>query len=215
MVDSFADIDEKCSQEFEFYVPEFTRNDVLCLDVACLSTTSNNINGVRSARNNIHKIQHEPLEVSLRRINDEVQTFLPSYHNGEYEFVLTSAHGMTSGRFILNIKNIGNTTQSVRAHLSVMPYVVATPLTAGETIVRKNLPRNGEFVYFRFLLQDPSLLVSIRVNSLRNDNNEESDPDIYISNKYAGLVQVNHENYIWRSAMIGSDQVYLSFSFLF
>lgn len=167
----------------------------------------NNSIGVRSARNNIQKIHHEPLEVSLRRVNDEAQTFLPSYHNGEYEFVLTSAHGMTSGRFILHIQNIGVTTQSVRAHLSVLPYVVATPLTAGESIIRKNLSRNGEFTYFRFLLQDPSHLVSIRVNSIRNDNNEESDPDIYVSNKYSGLVQVNQENYIWRSAMIGSDQV--------
>jgi hypothetical protein len=219
--DSFADIDEQGTQEFEFYLPEFTRNDVLCLDVTCLSDSIDN-SLANLPRGQPKKIPHEPLEVNLRASNEDAHSFLPSYHNGEYEFVLTSAHGMTTGKFIVVVKNLGSSPQSVRAHLGVAPYVPATPLTAGETIFRRNLPRKAEFSYFRFLLQDPSQLISIRVKSLRGEtadrqtdsvdllsgeNGEESDPDIYVTNKYSGLVRVDRNNYIWRSAMIGSDQV--------
>jgi hypothetical protein len=107
------------------------------------------------------------LEVFLRASTGEPHSFLPSYHNGEYEFVLTSAHGMTAGRFVIVVKNVGSAPQSVRAHLGVSPFIAATPLKAGETLYRRNLPRKAEFSYFRFLLQDPSQLISIRVNSLR------------------------------------------------
>jgi hypothetical protein len=222
--DSFADIDEKGIQEFEFYVPEFTRNDVLCLDIVCLSDSLDNI-AQNSSCVSSKKVGHEPLEVILKGATEEAQSFLPAYHNGEYEFVLTSAHGMAAGRYIVLVKNLGSSPQSIRAHLGVHPYVAATPLVSGETVFRRNLPRKAEFSYFRFLLQDTSHLLSIRVNSLRGirpyflihlnltsgENGEESDPDIYVSNKYSGLVRVNRDNYIWRSAMIGSDQVRISF----
>lgn len=163
-MDSYADLDEQGSQEFEFFVPEFTRNDVLCLDVTCIPDTVDNNLGTRSVRT--HSIKHEPLQVTLKG-TESSQVFLPSYHNGEYEFVLTSAHGMSHGHFVLSVKNLGMSTQSIRAHLAVTPYIAATPLTSGETIVRRNLPRKSQFHYFRFLLQDPSQLLSVRVNSLQ------------------------------------------------
>lgn len=164
--DSFADLDEKGTQEFEFYIPEFTRNDVLCLDIVCLSDSLENISHNFSWVSS-KKISHEPLEVILKGATEESQSFLPAYHNGEYEFVLTSAHGMAAGRYLVIVKNLGSSAQSIRAHLGVHPYVAATPLTSGETVYRRNLPRKADFSYFRFLVQDPSHLVSIRVNSLR------------------------------------------------
>jgi hypothetical protein len=34
-----------------------------------------------------------------------------------------------------------------------------------------------------------------------------SDPDLYISNKYCGLVRVDGDNYLWRGTKVGADQV--------
>lgn len=81
---------------------------------------------------------------------------------------MTSAHGMKSGHFLVVVKNVGYSPQSVRAHLAVCPYVNATTLVSGETLYRRNPSRKAEFAYFRFLLQDPTHLLSIRVNSLRS-----------------------------------------------
>lgn len=166
--DAFADIDEQQSQEFEFYVPEFTRNDVLCLDIVCLSDSLDS--NLQSSTRSLKKISHEPLEVRIRGCDEEAQSYLPAYHNGEYEFVLTSAHGMKPGRFLAVVKNLGFSSQSVRAHLAILPYVSATTLGSGETFHRRTPSRKAEFTYFRFLLQDPSHLLTIRVNSLQGRN---------------------------------------------
>lgn len=47
---------------------------------------------------------------------------------GEYEFTLTSAHGVSSGKYILCIRNAGNYTQSVRCKMKLRPYVQVGPL---------------------------------------------------------------------------------------
>jgi hypothetical protein len=42
---------------------------------------------------------------------------------GEYEFNLTSAHGISSGRYVLSVHNKGAYTQSVRCKMKLRSYV--------------------------------------------------------------------------------------------
>ena len=66
-----------------------------------------------------------------------------------------------------------------------------------------------EFCHFRFSLKDKDRgqFVSIRLAPLTTAAGTASDPDLYVSNKYAGLVGVDRDSYIWRSTNIGVDQV--------
>ena len=45
------------------------------------------------------------------------------YIAGEYEFNLTSAHGVSSGKYILSVHNAGSYTQSIRCKMKLRPYV--------------------------------------------------------------------------------------------
>ena len=66
-----------------------------------------------------------------------------------------------------------------------------------------------EFSYFRFVLKEKERanFVSIRVTPCANAAGTVSDPDLYVSNKYSGLVAVDRDNYIWRSTNVGTEQV--------
>jgi hypothetical protein len=170
--DSFADIDAGATQEFDIYIPEFSRKDVLCLDVVCIcDNTSDSVEPAPQVGKS--KMHHQELDVLLKsaplgsdgdalvRHSSTCNSFLPSYFNGEYEFSLTSSHGMTPGRHILSVKNNGQVSQSVRAHLAVYPYEAAAPLQAGEKVVKMGI--RTEYTYFRFSRKDPSQVVSVRV----------------------------------------------------
>ena len=169
--DAFADIDVGATQEFELYIPEFSRNDVLCLDVICIPDTVSDKFSENDAQNLDVFLKTAPLENDIEsRVEHTVpgSTYLPSYHSGEYEFGLTSAHGMTAGRYILSVTNRGTLTQSIRAHLAVCQYVTAQPLQSGECCARRTV--QGEFTYFRYLRKDPTQLISIRVVPLDGEH---------------------------------------------
>jgi hypothetical protein len=57
------------------------------------------------------------------------------------------------------------------------------------------------------VLKDPSQLLSIKVLSLPDENGVVGDADVYVSNKYDGLIGVTKQNYIWRSATVGNCRV--------
>lgn len=82
----------------------------------------------------------------------------------------------------------------------------ATTLEAGEVVTVRDVPQD-EICFFRFVLKDRAALLSVRLQPLSNAAGSASDPDLYVSNKYAGLVAVDRDNYIWRSTNIGLDQV--------
>mmetsp|Transcript_15109 Transcript_15109/g.22727 ORF Transcript_15109/g.22727 Transcript_15109/m.22727 type:complete len:774 (-) Transcript_15109:140-2461(-) len=220
--DCFADIDPNNTQEFEMFISEFSHHDVMCLDVMCIPDSSSE-SDIRPSRIYANKMDHEPLVATLRPksvdINNPGNTsfrdntnasgyttpYQPSYFNGEYEFAITAAHGISPGGYILSVTNTGTHTQSVRVHLSIRPYVNAMPVQNGETVIKRDV--RCEFTYFRYVLKEPSHMISIRVKPLGDTGSANCDPDLYVSNKYSGLVCVDTETYLWRSTKIGEDQI--------
>ena len=48
------------------------------------------------------------------------------------------------------------------------------------------------------------------VPSHRGDESPSStmgDPDVYVSNKYEGFVEVTRDNCVWRSTHVGADRI--------
>ena len=84
----------------------------------------------------------------------------------------------------------------------------ATTVECGEVVAIEDIPQE-EFCYFRFVLKEKeqSNFLSFRVTPRNNAAGTASDPDLYVSNKYAGLVAVDRDNFIWRSTNVGPEQV--------
>lgn len=219
--DVFADIDRSNIQNMEIYIPKLGRGDVLCVDVVCVPSDMRTFDLIDVCEGSFNKpVDHEPLDVMLSpsppsSLDGDAlagptarphSPFLPVYHNGEYEFNLTSAHGITAGRYLLSVTNTGNYTQSIRAKMKIRPYVQATAIDDHEPVTVNDVAQN-EFCFFRFVLKDRTSFVSIRVTPQGNATGTASDPDLYVSNKYSGLVAVDRDNYIWRSTNVGLDQV--------
>mmetsp|Transcript_33205 Transcript_33205/g.61905 ORF Transcript_33205/g.61905 Transcript_33205/m.61905 type:complete len:928 (-) Transcript_33205:600-3383(-) len=217
--DVFADIDRSNTHRMELFLPKVGRGDVLCIDVCCVPSDMRAFNLTDVCEGSFNRpVDHEPLEVLLSPASaQETDTpgvpqarphapFAPVYHNGEYEFNLTSAHGISSGRYVLTVLNKGSYTQSVRCKMKLRSYVQAATIEAHEVLTVHDVPQE-EFCYFRFVLKDRSSFMSIRLVPCPNSTGTASDPDLYVSNKYAGLVSVDRDNYIWRSTNIGLDQV--------
>jgi hypothetical protein len=221
--DSYADVDPNGLQEFEFKVGVFSRGDVLALSVNCLPNCM-----VDDADNLIDESSRQfsdyhPLEVTLRarkatgKLLEKDIVFKPSIHNGEYTFVITVAHGVTPGSsFILSVKNLSTDTsknkslggamlQAFRVRVRLHQAVRAIPLENGRSVTGK--VENGEFAYYRFVCQDRRKLVSIRAKPLRDENGPIGDPDLYLSNKFDGLVAVTKDNCVWKSTNVGADRL--------
>jgi hypothetical protein len=164
--------------------------------------------------------------------------FTPIYHEGEYTFVLTTAHNMTNGLYVLSISssidlsnniNISNTINRITP-ISISYKILPACRTAFPIENNKSIIGNvalNEFAYFRFVTSDSRKLITVTVNSLdnniknndksnnrnninnnsTNNNNSYGDPDLYITNKYEGLVGVTRDLFTWRSTNTGSDRV--------
>lgn len=60
----------------------------------------------------------------------------------------------------------------------------------------------------RFVRKEPSKLVSIVVKPLNGENADTvSDPDLYVTNQFDGLVGVTKENFTWVCSSVGSARV--------
>jgi hypothetical protein len=219
--DSYTDIEPGDRKEFEYKLGTFSRGDVLALSVNCLPNCM-----VDDAENLIDEnarsqIDHHPLEAVLRVIKsggrsfDKEIVFKPSIHNGEFCFVMTVAHGVTPGStLLLSVKNLtseierpahGSLLQAIRVSLRIHSAVRSVPLENGRPVTGRTL--SGEFAYYRFVCQDPEKLVSIRVKPLSDENGPIGDPDLYVTNKYEGLVAVTKDNCVWRSVNVGADRI--------
>jgi hypothetical protein len=84
----------------------------------------------------------------------------------------------------------------------------AATIEAGEAVQVSDVPQD-EFCCFRLVLRDRAHLLSVRLAPRPNAAGTPSDPDLYVSNKHAGLVAVDRDNYIWRSTNSGLDQVHI------
>lgn len=105
------------------------------------------------------------------------------------------------------------TKTTIAANNLLTHFPQAVTITAGEEVITRDIPQ-GEMRFYRFVLPDRdrnSSLVTVRLVPLLSAAGTASDPDLHISNKYAGLVAVDRDNYIWRSTNIGLDQVLCGF----
>ena len=140
--------------------------------------------------------------------------FSPVLHNGEYSYTLSSSNGMIPGAYILSINNLGVSTQSIRLNYKVYPTVRAITIRGNQKLIGRN--NNGEFSYYRFTLTDPAKLLTVRVHPLHDGSASAStgaiyspsgDPDLFVTNRYNGMVGVTRDNWVWRSCSVGADRI--------
>lgn len=216
--DTFADIDANKQQMFAVQVPNLAEGDVLLLSVVTLprgglsKRTESQHWGDAPFENALDmtlSLAHEDLHDSL----GESVTFTPSLHKNTYDFVLTKAHGLLGGKYLLEVLNQDTKeVVSVRVRYTITHQVSATPIRASQPM-RGTVAAN-EFSYYRFVNTDPSKLMTVRVKpllSLSNTPNEKGspigDPDLYVTNRYSGFIAVDKENAIWKSTNAGADRV--------
>ena len=114
--DAFAEIEPKCTQDFEIKLPStFSTTDVVLLTISCIPDCMVDDNEFWMDDSVRPPIRHHPLELTLTRKKINMQQQVaggglsnsmcntdkdiklhvnPTLHNGEYSFVLTSAHGL-------------------------------------------------------------------------------------------------------------------------
>eukprot|EP00607_Mallomonas_marina_P005451 CAMPEP_0182426556 /NCGR_PEP_ID=MMETSP1167-20130531/13041_1 /TAXON_ID=2988 /ORGANISM="Mallomonas Sp, Strain CCMP3275" /LENGTH=817 /DNA_ID=CAMNT_0024608059 /DNA_START=38 /DNA_END=2488 /DNA_ORIENTATION=+ len=222
--DSFTDVDKGGKQDFELHISEFLHEEVLCLSILCIPETVNEeaLYGLDEAPKVIR--EHQPLDIILNRISSlnsvgaessrgiashssSDLSFLPTLHNAEYSYALTSASGVIPGIYHLTVQNIGFATQPIRVTHSVMPSVRAIPIRAAQRLIGCNGP--NEFTFYRYTCPQPSnQLITIRVTPGQDDSGCcIGDPDLYVTNRYGGQVEVSKDNYVWKSTNVGRDRV--------
>jgi hypothetical protein len=205
-------MDGDSTLEFAIDVIKFTNNDVLCLTIVCIPDALDiNDNSIKQS-----KIEHENLIVKFNKYNESIHkqgsTIEPMYHNGSYEYALTWSHGIKPDKYILSITNTGQYVQSIKVSYQIVPYVKSTTLQLGSNVIINNIHRN-EIKYFRYTHNNPENVLIIYITPIVSNNNQNdmlsSDPDIYITNRYNGLINVTKTNYVWNSNNMISNQIYI------
>ena len=262
--DAFAEIEPKCTQDFEIKLPStFSTTDVVLLTIVCIPDCMVDDNEFWLDDSVRPPIRHHPLELTLTRKKINMQQPVaggglsnsmcntdkdiklqvnPTLFNGEYSFVLTSAHGLgPSCTIVLSVRGeakaiaeiglsnhshhhlphssshshdghlVGSPVQPIRVSYKAVAGVRAVPLASGKAVTGRVLM--GESKFFRFVCQDRQKLVSIRVRPIPSHRGDESpsnamgDPDVYVSNKHEGFVEVTRDNCVWRSTHVGADRI--------
>lgn len=227
--DSFTDVDKGSKQDFDLEILEFQHDQVLCLSIYCIPETVNDES--MYILDEAPKIvrEHQPLDIVLYQITSSSsagaiavapattttptanptnadQSYTPSLHNGEYSFALTSAAGLVPGSYRLVIHNIGFATQPIRVTQKIVQEVRATPIRPSQKVVGCN--GANEFSYYRFTSTSTTQLITIRAKPVFDASNSPiGDPDLYVTNRYNGLVAVDKENFVWKSTNVGADRV--------
>ena len=66
----------------------------------------------------------------------------------------------------------------------------------------------NEYAYYRFVNTDPfRKLVTIKAWPTCDEYGPIGDPDLFVTNKFEGLVGVTKEDYVWKSTNVGSDRI--------
>eukprot|EP01041_Mallomonas_annulata_P010897 gene10897-22748_t len=205
--DSFTDVDKGSKQDFELIVSEFLHEEVLCLSVVCIPDTVNDETVYLYDEGPKTIKDHQPLDVKVYRvsslplansnsitntqqINQDI-SFLPTLHNAEYSFSLTSAIGMIPGLYHLSIQNLGISTQPIRVSHKILPLVRAVSLRPDQKVIGCN--GSNEYSYYKITVTNPSQLITIRAKPA--------------TNRFNGLVEVNKENCVWKSNNVGGDRI--------
>jgi hypothetical protein len=215
--DTFADVEPKCTHDFEMKLPStFTTTDVVVVTVQCIPDCMIDDSEFWMDEHARPPVRHHPLELTLARKKvaggsssshphqaglsssqyhadrDGRINATPTLYNGEYTFVLTSAHGLGPGAaVVLSVRGearaIAEAEGPVDGHLPlsgggagpdtghahgspVQPVRVSYKVVPGVRAVPVASGRPatgralaGEAKYYRFVCQDRHKLVSIRV----------------------------------------------------
>ena len=62
---------------------------------------------------------------------------------------------------------------------------------------------SDEMVFFRYVVSDSNKLVSVLVRAIGGSG----DPDVYVTNKFEGLIGATKESYTWKSQHSGNDRI--------
>lgn len=144
---------------------------------------------------------------------EEGLAFTPTFFQDTYDLVVTPAHGLIPGKYILNVTNrSADELVSVRIQHGITQQVAATPIQIG-TVLRGSTAAN-EFKFYRYVCHDPSKLITIRVRPVMSSPTSSEgkgtpigDPDLYVTNRYSGFVALSKDNAIWKSTTVGVDRV--------
>eukprot|EP01038_Epipyxis_sp_PR26KG_P005834 gene5834-8049_t len=220
--DSFSEIDYNDQQSFELTISSLSPNEIVTITVTCIPDSRMDEELIFSEKRNIIGIDHQALSFSLQR-KDEAEdddiflNFKPVLLNGEYSFALSASHGLSPGVYILTIMNNSefdyekinlNTskTQTVRVSYKIYPAVRATPIKVNQQV--NGRINANEYAYYRFVNTDPAKLVTIQVKPLFDDfGTAIGDPDLYVTNRFDGLVGITKDNYIWKSTCVDNDRI--------
>jgi hypothetical protein len=128
------------------------------------------------------------LSLSFSLSDSFLITIQPSLHNGEYSYILTTAHGMSSGSYILNVDNFeqkDGSLQPVRVSLKIFPVIKAVALGDGRPL--QGRVEFNEFRFYRFISQDPSMIISFSLKPICGINGDVGgllgDVDLYVTNR--------------------------------
>ena len=200
--DTFAGIRPQRSSAFDIYLMNFSSDDVICVDIHCIS----------------YNIQHEDggdapkLRVSLHLNTSSKGLYplnaKPEYHRGVYSFALTTAD-VSSGEYQLLLMNEGDSAQNVRISYRVKRVVRAAPLEIGKTV--KGSVELNQVQYYRVVGPvDTSKLLTFRVQPDTDAAGKFiGDPDLFVCNSHGGLVEVTRESASWSSITTGVEVVHI------
>lgn len=160
--DSFTEIERNRCQEFDLRIPtEFTQDSVLAICVSCLPDYINDEATHKISGSNCYESNQilPNLGISLKESSQSVSgkiCYEPSYFNGEYTYVLTTAHGINCDTsYTLSVWRINDDSnfiddkvyQPVRIGFKIYQSVRAVSLESAR--VTAGMVGLNEFVYYR------------------------------------------------------------------
>jgi hypothetical protein len=163
--DTFAEIERNHFQDFELRIKSFSANDVLTLSISCLPDCMNEAFEAMHLDEHMQPpLEHHPLKISMVQSFDQTLStserenstiFLPKLYNGDYSFVLTTAHGMKSGLYVLTVANEENAIdesrkiyQSIRVSYRIHSSVRAITIENSRSILGR--VGSNDFIYYRY-----------------------------------------------------------------
>lgn len=152
--------------------------------------------------------------------------------NGTYTFVLTTTHGsLRAGQYVLRISCVDDEVdddahdveaarstggspsrsfkeksssflfrQDVRVEFRVENVVKAGSISPGSGMLKKSVGYQ-DMVYYRVVLTDRSQMLTVQVIS------DEGDVDLFISNRFDGMVAVTAETAVWSNYDLGISTI--------
>ena len=200
--DTYAGLRPHRSSAFDIYLKNFTSEDVLCIDIHCISPNIQPDHDLESLKIVATLHLYSPSK-GLYSLNIK-----PDYHQGVYSYALTTAD-VSDGEYQLRLTNEGDSSQSLRISYRVKKVVRAAPLEIGRVV--KGKVAFNQMHYYRIAAPaDTSKLLTFRVQPDTDAAGQSiGDPDLFVCNSHGGLVEISRESATWRSVTTGVEMVHV------